>query len=83
MCLKLLFPPIHIQHTVYTHPVSVPIHHPSDKSSAVTSFETDIYIYRKYNNNIPGTYAVYSCMCSLGCFLEHGGGALGVFNSPV
>ena len=24
------------------HPVSVPIRHPSDKSSAITSFETDI-----------------------------------------
>ena len=78
-CLKLFFPPIDIQQarhrhptsTTYSsspaHPVSVPIRHPSDKSSVVTSFETNIYIHCKYNK-IPGTYAVYSCVWRLGCF---------------
>ena len=65
------------------HPVSVPIRHPSDKSSAVTSFETDIYLHRK-SNKIPGTYAVYTHACGVWVvFLEHGGGALGIFKSPV
>ena len=36
------------------HPVSLPIRHPSDNSSAVTSFETDIYLHRK-RNKIAGT----------------------------
>ena len=79
-----------IQHT---QSVSVPIRHPSDKGCSVlvvTSFETDIYrpiyIHRKYQ--IPGpevhTYAVYSCVWRLWVvFLEHGGGALGIFKSPV
>ena len=43
---------------VPAHPVSVPIRYPSDKSSVVTSFETDMYIHRKHNK-IPGTYVVY------------------------
>ena len=63
--------------------MSLPIRHPGDKSSAVTSFETDIYLHRKCNK-MPGTYAVYSCVWRLGVvFLEHGGGALGIFKSPV
>ena len=37
------------------HPVSVPIRYPSDKSSAVTSFEADIYLHRKCNK-IRGKY---------------------------
>ena len=28
-------------------------------------------------------YAVYSCVWRLGCLLKHGGGALGIFKSPV
>ena len=68
-CVELFFPPIDIQQALiqHTHPVSVPIRHPSDKSFAVTSFETDIYLRRKCNK-IPGTYAVYSCVWRLGCF---------------
>ena len=57
----------HAASTNPAHPVSVPIRHPSDKSSAVTSFETDIYLHR-ICNKIPGTYAVYSCVWRLGCF---------------
>ena len=77
-------PPIDIQQALvqHTQSVSVPIRHPSDKNSVVTNFETGIYIHRKYK--IPGTYAVYSCMWRLWvAFLEHGGGALGIFKSPV
>ena len=56
VCLKLFFSPIDIQQasTSPARPVSVPIRHPSGKSSAVTSFETDVHIHRKYNN-IPGS----------------------------
>ena len=78
-------PPIDIKHYIvqHTQSVSVPIRHPSDKESIFTSFETDIYIHRKYNK-IPGTHAVYSCVWRLWVvFLEHGGGALGIFKSPV
>ena len=46
--------------------MSVPIRHPSDKTSAVTSFEADIYLHRECNK-IPDTYAVYSCVWRLGC----------------
>ena len=35
----------HPASTSPAHPVSVPIRHRSDKSSAVTSFETGIYLY--------------------------------------
>ena len=54
----VFFPPIDIQQALlivqHTQSVSVPIH-PSNKSPVGTSFETDIYIHRKYNK-IPGTY---------------------------
>ena len=50
--------------------VSVPIHHPSDQKklcTAVTSFETDIYMHRKYNKTtqvIRGT--LHACsVCGL------------------
>ena len=51
-----------------------------------TSFETDLYIHRKYQ--IPGryihTYAVCSCVWRLWVvFLGHGGGALGIFKPSV
>ena len=73
------------------HPVSVPIRHPGDKSSAVTSLETDTYyIY------IPGiqvfianatryqVHTRYTHACGVWVvFLEHGGGALGIFKPPV
>ena len=68
----------------HTQSVSVPIRHPSDKSSVriVTSFETyasTSYKHRKYNE-IPDTYAVYySCVGRLWVvFLEHGGGCLDI-----
>ena len=65
------------------HPVSVPIRHPSDKSSAVTSFETDIYLHRKCNK-IPQVHTRYTHACGVWVvFLENGGGALGIFKSPV
>ena len=63
------------------HPVSVPIRHPGDKSSAVTSLETDIYLHRKRNKTPGGTYT-HACGVWV-VFLEHGGGALGIFKSPV
>ena len=63
--------------------MSVPIRHPSDKTSIVTSFETNISMHRK-RNKIPGTYTVYSRVWRLWVvFLEHGGWALGIFKSPV
>ena len=73
----------HPANTNPAHPVSVSIRHPSDKSSAVTTFETDIYLRRKCNK-IPGTYAVHTHACGVWVVsLEHGGGALGIFKSPV
>ena len=53
----------------------MPIRHPGDMGSVVTSFETDIYqVYTWYivqlQYKIPGTYAVYPCMWRLGCFPE-------------
>ena len=51
------------------HPVSVPIRYPSDKISAVVSFETGIKINRKYNK-IPLKYehTVHSSVWCPGCF---------------
>ena len=59
----MFFPPIDIQLALvqHTQSVSVPIRHPSDKVSVIASFETDIYIHRKYIK-IPGTYVVSSCV---------------------
>ena len=75
VCVHIVFSTHrHPASTSPAHPVSVPIRHPSDKSSVVTSSETYIYIYilrilrRIYIANIPGTYAVYSCVWRLGCF---------------
>ena len=59
--ITVFSPHRHPANTTPAHPVSVPIRHPSDKISAVTSFETFIYLHRKCNK-IPGTYAVYSCV---------------------
>ena len=68
-CLLRVLETVFSTHRHPAHPVSVPIRHPSDKSSVVTSFETDIYIpgTRKYNKK-PSTYAVYSCVWRPGCF---------------
>ena len=80
-------PPIDIKH------YSSPAHTGSvraDSSSKrqrklciVTSFETDLYTSQIHK--IPGhTYAVFSCVWRQWVvFLEHGGGALGIFKSPV
>ena len=69
------------------HPVSVRLRHPRDKSSLVTSFKTDIYMYKsQVQYKIPGTSicARYTHACGVRVvFLEHGGGALGIFKSPV
>ena len=75
----VLFPPIGIQLTQC--PCRFVILR-VDKSSAVTSFETDIRVHRKYNK-VPGTYAAYSWLWRPGCFLERGGGVLRIFKSPV
>ena len=72
----------HPASTSPAHPVSVPIRHPSDKSSAVTSFETDIYLHRKCNKNQAHTRYTHACGVWV-LFLEHGGEALGIFKSPV
>ena len=87
-------PPIDIKQALlivqYTQSVSVPIRNPSDKErSIVTRRQTCIYIHRKYK--IPGAYIrgtlilrVRTCGWRLWVvFLEHGGGALGLFISPV
>ena len=72
--------------------MSVPIRHPSDKSSAVTSFETDILVYSIYIANatrypwyIPGISYMRGILMRVAwvVFIEHGGGALGIFKSPV
>ena len=60
----------HPSSTNPAHPVSVPIHPIDEKSSAVTSSETDIYIYianTRYQVHTY-TYGVYSCVWRLGCF---------------
>ena len=66
-------PPIdtkQVRHSpAYTLSVSVPIRYPSDKISAVVSFETGIKINRKYNK-IPLKYehTVHSSVWCPGCF---------------
>ena len=48
--------------------------------------ETDIYMHHKYRDTryIHTLYVVYSCVWRLWVvFLEHGGGALGIFKSPA
>ena len=86
--IAVFAPPIDIQQALvqHTQSMSVPIRHPSDKNSilVVTSFETYTFqVHHKYNK-MPGTYAVYSCVwCLWVVFLEHGGGAPGIFKSPV
>ena len=57
-------------------PVSVPIRRPSDRSSVFTSFETGIYLY------IAHTRYTHACGVWV-VFLEYGGGAPGIFKSPV
>ena len=65
MCFRTVFSTHrHPASTYPAHLVSVLIRHPSGKSSAVTSFETDIYLHRKCNK----IYAVYSRVASVGCF---------------
>ena len=88
VCLKLFFPSIDIQQALVLivqhtqRPCRLVILR-SDKSSVVTSFETDVYIRRKYTRYEVHTCAVYSCVWHQGVFLEHGGEALGIFKSPV
>ena len=70
----------------HTQSVSVPILHPSGKeSSVVTSFETYIYIcIANTRYQAQDRYAIYSCVWRLWLvFLEHGGGVLAIFKSPV
>ena len=66
------------------HPVSVPSH-PSGKSSVVTSFETDTATYTYIANTTRyQVHTRYTHACGVWVvFLEHGGGALGIFKSPV
>ena len=77
-CSTLLLAATH-RHPASTspaRPVSVPIRHPSDKSSVFTSFETGIHLY------IAHTRYAHACGVWV-VFLEYGGGALGIFKSPV
>ena len=49
-----------------------------------TSFETETYIFNANTRYQVHTYAVYSCVWRLWVvFQEHGGGALGIFKSPI
>ena len=53
----------------HTQSVSVPVRHPSDKESFVSSQASrQMCIYRKYK--IPGTYirGILMCVASMGCF---------------
>ena len=69
-------------HRHAAYPVSVPVRHSRDEKSYVHSHTLRDNTC-KYNT-IPGTCAVYSCMWRPRVvFLEHGGGALGIFKSPV
>ena len=70
VCLELFFPPIDIQRALINpaHPVSVPIRHPSDKSSAVTSFETDIYLHRKCKQDTWYIRGILMRVASVACF---------------
>ena len=78
---KTVFPTHrHPASTSPAHPVSVPIRHPSDQSSAVTSFEADIYIYIA-NATRCQVHTRYTHACGVRvAFLKHGGGALGRFD---
>ena len=77
VCLNAFFTPQYP-----AHPVSVPIH-PSDENSVVTSFETDICIASTTTRyQVRTGYAHHACGIRV-VFLEHGGGALGIFKSPV
>ena len=76
----VFFPPIAIQQALTSpaNPVSVPIRHPSDKSSVVSKLgDIRIYIHRKHK--IPGTYAVYSCVTCGVCGLFSWNMAPGLF----
>ena len=85
-------PPIDIQQALVQHTlsVSVPIRHLSGKALSSHKLR-DRHTYRSIlytsqtQQKISGTYyAVYSCVWRLWVvFLEHGGGALGIFKSPV
>ena len=70
----------------HTQSVSVPIRHPSDKSSVYKlrdRHRLHIYIANTTRYQVH-TYAVYSRVWRLWVvFLEHGGRALGIFKSPV
>ena len=88
LLLAVFFPPIGIQpSTSPAHPVPVPIRHASDKSSVVTSFETDVCIHRKYNK-VPGAYmrGIYLVLMRVASGLfswSYGCGSLGIFKSPA
>ena len=82
--------PIDIQQALvqHTQSVSVPIRRPSDKNSVSHKLRdrhiVRIYIVNTTTCQVHISYAVYSRVWRL-CvvFLEHGGGALGIFKSPV
>ena len=71
----------------HTPSVSSPIRHPSDKESSEqsqASKQTYIYMTNTRHQVHTNTYAVCSSVPRLWIvFLEHGGGALGIFKSPV
>ena len=87
----LLHPPIDIQQALIpAHPVSVPIRHASDKSSAVTEASRQAYSLHimstsQIQQNTRYIRGIYSCVWRRSCFpgVVCGYGALGIFKSPV
>ena len=65
------------------HPVSVPIRHPRDNSSVVTSFERDIYNVASTTRCEANRRCTHHACAVRVVFLERGGGALGIVKSPV
>ena len=85
MCLELFFPPIDIQRALIQH-TQCPSRYVILATKAVqsqASRQTYIYIANATAYQVH-TYTRYTHACGVWVvFLEHGGGALGIFKSPV
>ena len=85
LLLAVFFPPADIRQALVQH-TQCPCRFVMLATKAlyvVTSFETGICLYRKYNIR-PGTFAVYTNACGVWvAHLEYGCGALGIFKSPA
>ena len=86
MCLEPFFPLIDIQQALVQH-TQCPCRFVILATKALqsqASRQTYVYTSRIQDTRYIQTYAVYSCVWRLWVVsLEHGGGALGIFKSPV